>query len=65
MKNFNIIGVHWKIRFFGGVHKKTIYGGENCLKRGPWTIYRFKGDLAKRGGDVFDEGVDTPMHTMQ
>ena len=31
MKNFNIIQVHWKIQFLGGVHKKPIYRG-NCLK---------------------------------
>ena len=28
MKNFNIMGVHWKIRFLdGGVHETNIYGG--------------------------------------
>ena len=43
--------------------------GENCLKRGAWTVCRFKGGggregaWQKRGGGVF-EGVDTPMHTM-
>ena len=29
MKNFNILGVHWKIRLLGGggIHKKLIEGG--------------------------------------
>ena len=35
MKNLNILGVHWKIRFLGGVHKKKYRGG-NCLKT--WDI---------------------------
>ena len=26
MKNFNIMGVHWKIRFFEGVHEKPEKG---------------------------------------
>ena len=33
MKNFNIVGVHWKIRILEGVYEKPIYRG-NCLKRG-------------------------------
>ena len=33
MKNFNIFGVHRKIRVLGGVHKKPIYRGD-CLKTG-------------------------------
>ena len=29
MKNFNIMGFHWKIQIFrGGDHKKPIYSGE-------------------------------------
>ena len=29
MKNFNIMGNHWKIGFLGGgVHKKPMYRGE-------------------------------------
>ena len=28
MKNFNILGVHWKIQLLGGgIHKKQIEGG--------------------------------------
>ena len=40
------------------------YIGENCLKRGAWTVCRFK-VLGKGEGDgIFEEGVDTQMHTM-
>ena len=54
MENFNILWIHWKIHFLGvgggGGNKKKeyIYGG-NCLKRGAWTVCRFKrGGLAKK-----------------
>ena len=46
-------------------------GGGGCLRKGTWTVSRFKRDLAKKcvcvwgGGGVFDRGVDTPMHTMK
>ena len=33
MKNFNILGIHGKIRVLGGGSHKTIYRGD-CLKRG-------------------------------
>ena len=39
----------------------------DCLKRGAWTVCRFKGGgggLARKRGVVFLRGVDTPMHTM-
>ena len=52
MKNFNIFGVHWKIRFSGGrIHEKSIYRGEGDLNRGPWTVCWFNGREAwqKRG----------------
>ena len=44
MKNFNILGVHGKIRVLGegGVYEKPIYKGD-CLKRGAWIVCRFKG----------------------
>ena len=47
MKNF-ISGIHWKIRFLGGVHTKTIYRG----------ILARDGVVSQRGE------VDTPMHTL-
>ena len=37
MKNFNIMRIHWKIRFLGWVHEKPIYLG-NRLKSGAWKI---------------------------
>ena len=51
--------------FKGGSRKTNVVRG-NCLKRGPWTVFIFKeGGLEwKRGGGAFEEGVDTPMHTM-
>ena len=43
MKNFNIVGVFWKIWFLGGVHKKPMYKGK--LPK--------KGELDKKEGVVF------------
>ena len=65
MKNFNIFGVHQKTQVLGGgVHEKPIYRG-GCLKRGAWTVCRFKGGgLGKyKGGGVFSRGGN-PMQTM-
>ena len=67
------MGVHWKIQFLEGVHKKPIYWGGNCLIRGggaggggAWTVCRFKGGLAKKeGGGVFEGGLIPPMYTMK
>ena len=60
MKNFNILGIHCNIWLLGGggVHENQ-YRGEDCLKRGAWTVCRFKGGLGKKEG-----GLDTPVHTM-
>ena len=53
--------VHWKIWFSGGggSQKTNIWG--DCLKRGAWAVCRFKGDLAKTTGGVFDEGLIPTM----
>ena len=51
MKKFDILSVYLKIRLLGGEGGEG--GGENCLKRGSWTLCRFKGGR-----------VDTAMHTM-
>ena len=66
MKNFNILGFHWKIQLLGGREFiKNWYRGGDCLKRGAWTVFRFKGGaLQEREGWCFWGGVDTPMHTM-
>ena len=65
-KNFNILGVHGKIRVLGRrggrgarveVTKKQYIGGD-CLKReGTWTVCRFKkGTSQESGGGVFEGG---------
>ena len=56
MKNFNIFGVHWKIRLLGGL-EKPIYRGE-CLKRGSLDSLLIQGGLGKKewGGGGFEGG---------
>ena len=66
MKNFNILGVHWKIRLLGvgGSRKTNVEGG--LPKKGALvSLPIYGGDLARKreGGGVWG-GVDTPMHTM-
>ena len=58
MKDFNI---------FWGSLKNPIEG--DFLKRGTWTVCRFRGEggrggLARKRLTMFLRGVDTPMHTM-
>ena len=48
--------------FYRRSHEKPIYR-RNCLKRGAWTVCRFKTWLGEKR-DVFERGIDTPMHTM-
>ena len=50
------MGVHWKICFSVEGFTKKQYIGENCIKRGTWTICRLKGGLAKKEGVVFLRG---------
>ena len=68
MKNFNILGVHWKTWLLGGGEggvMKNQYRGEDCLKRGgAWTVCQFKGAWQERGGVFEGGGGDTPIHTM-
>ena len=58
MKNSIILGVHWKIRLLEveGFTKKK-YRGEDCLKRGAWTVFWFKRGLRKKEGVVFLRGA--------
>ena len=68
MKNSNILGVHSKIQLLGGKFTKNQYRRGDCLKRGAWTVWRFKGgreDWRGRGGSVFEGRVDTLMLIMQ
>ena len=51
MKNFNILGVHWKIWLLGGEFKKNRYRGRDCQKRGLGQFADLRRGLAeKRGG---------------
>ena len=48
-----------------GSSSKTNIEGWDCLNRGAWTVYRFKGrGLVKKEGGGVEVGVDTPIHTM-
>ena len=71
MKNFNILGVHWKIRLLigGGGSQKTNIEAGDYLKRGRvWTVYWFKGELGKKGGGGVFEGEEggglRPQYTL-
>ena len=63
-RNFNIIGVHWKIELLGGSRKNNIYRGESPKKGGLGEFTDLRGGLAKKRGIVFLRGLGTPMHTM-
>ena len=66
MRNFNILGFHWKIQLLGGFTKKQYRGGD-CLKRGAWTVCQYiRGGLGKKeGGGVFEGWLIPPMRTMR
>ena len=67
MKKFNILGVHWKIRFLEGVTKNQYRGGD-YLKRGRLGQFvDLRGGIARKRWECFWGGggvVDTPVHTM-
>ena len=64
MKNFNIFGVHWKIRLLVGILKNQYIGG-GCLKRGAWRVCWFKEEAWQEiVGCCSWGGVGTPMPTM-
>ena len=51
MKNFNIMGVHWKIQFLGWFHENPIYRGEFPKGGGgSCTVCMFKSGLDKEEG---------------
>ena len=76
IKNFSIMGVHWKIRFLGGEREGVGGGGSRktnilgeCLKRGGLDSFQMGegtrgGGFARKRGGVFEGGVDTPMHNI-
>ena len=47
IKNFDIMGVHLKIRIHSPCMKKQFFG-LNRLKRGAWIVCRFKRGLGKK-----------------
>ena len=62
MNNFNILGVHGKIRVLRGGFTKSQFIGEDCLQtEGLGQFADLRG-----GGGAWQErgGVDTPIHTM-
>ena len=69
MKSLNVFGVHWKTQLLvgvgGGFTKNQCRGGD-CLKRGLWTVCKFKGGgtWQEREEGCFWGTVDTPMHNM-
>ena len=66
MKNFNILGFHWKIQLLREFTKKQ-YRGVGLPKKGEaWTVCRFiTGVLTKKKEVVFLREIDTPMRTMR
>ena len=64
MKNFNILGVHGKIRVLRGVHEKPIYRGD-CLKAGGevWAVCGFNGAWQESGGSCVFE-VSLSMYNL-
>ena len=58
MKNFNIMGFTQKSNFQGGRELQKLNKQGDCLKRGAWTVCRFKRGLDKneRSG-IFDGGL--------
>ena len=71
MKNFHILGIHWKIQFLEGEITKDWYrGGQGrqwgvggCLKRGHGQFADLRGAWQERQDAAF-EGTGTPMDTM-
>ena len=55
MKKFNILEIHWKTQFLGGVHEKPIERGD-CLKRGLGQFAHLEGAWQERGRVGVSEG---------
>ena len=56
MKNFNILGVHWKIQGGEGGVLKIQYIGRIAKKRGTWAVCWFKGRTCQERAGVFFTG---------
>ena len=58
MKNFDTLGVHWKIRLLGGISRKTGIEGGLPKKEGLGEFADLGGGgLARQRGVVFEEGL--------
>ena len=67
IKDFNILGVHWKIRLLRGEGvTKNQYRRERLPKKGEGLglFPDLGGDLARKRGWCFWVGVETQMHTI-
>ena len=64
MKNFNILWVHEKIRLLGRGFTKNQYREWIAYKGGLGQFADLRGAWQERGGGVFEERVDTLIHTM-
>ena len=51
MKNFNILGVHWKTCLLEGGVMKNQYRGGLPKRGGAWTVWRFKGETWQERGE--------------
>ena len=60
MKNFNILGVQWKIWLLGGEFTKNNIAGGDCLKKEGLNSFKIErgggGGLARKRGVVFLRG---------
>ena len=56
MKNFNILGIHRRIRLLGGNSGKIDIEGGDSLKRGGFDSFQI---FKKVGGGVFERRIDT------
>ena len=58
IKNFTILGFHWKIRpLAGGGECSGNIEGRGLPKRGAWTVCQFRGGAwQEKGGGAFEKG---------
>ena len=56
LKNFDIMGVHWKIWFLGEALHENQYTGGGCFKRGLGLFADLRKGLEKKRGMVFLRG---------
>ena len=65
MKNFNILGIHWKIRLLGVCSQKANIEGWDRLKGGFGQFLKLRGAIGnKERGEDFEGGGRYAMHTI-